>query len=156
MRGLVREFDHFVFDGRAVARSDAFDLATVERGTMNIGLQNSPRFFSCVADVAGDLRPVDSFGHERKRGRLGVARLRLELRPVNRSAVQARRGTSLQACPLEAERAQLIAEQLGWRFAVAAATVGPLAYMRQAIEKSSGGDDDSAGADGASVTEFHT
>ena len=102
---------------------------------MNIGLQDASRFFSCMADVAGDLGPVDFPGHERKRRGLGVTRLRLELRPVNRPAVEAGWGTGFQARPLEAECAQLIAEQLRWRFTVAAATVGHLAHMRQAIEE---------------------
>src|SRR5579859_6670110 len=153
---FIRKFDDLVFDGRAVARADALDLAAIERGTMNIGLQNAARLGGGVADVTGDLRAVDSFRQERKRRGLGIAGLGLELRPVDGAAVEAGRGTGFEASPLKAESAQLIAEDLGGCFAVAAASVGHLADMRQAVQKSSGRDDHGAGADGAPVTEFHT
>ena len=75
------------------------------------------------ADVALDLRPVDLLGQERERRGLGIAGLRLELRPVDGAAVQPRRRAGLQARPLQAQGPQLIAQQLRRRLAVAAAAV---------------------------------
>ena len=76
-----------------------------------------------VADVALDLRPVDALGEERERGGIGVARLRFELRPVDGAGVQAGRRTGLEARPMQAERAELIGQQVGGGLPVTAATV---------------------------------
>ena len=70
-----------------------------------------------------------------------------------RPAIQARRGAGLQARPVQAEGAQLIAQELRGGFAVAAAAIGHLADVRQAVQKCPGGDDDGAGVDGAAVAQ---
>jgi hypothetical protein len=105
--------------------------------------------------VALDLRPVDLLGEERERRRLGIAGLRLELAPVDGAAIEARRRSSLETGPVEAERAQLIAQQLRGRFPISAARVLHLTDMGQAVQKSSGGDNHGAGLDGAAVTQLN-
>ena len=155
MTRLVRELDDLVLDGRAIARADACDLAAVERGTRDSLAQDPPRFLGGIADVALDLRPIDLPGEEREWRRLGIAGLRLELAPVDGAAIEARRRSGLETGPVEAERAQLIAQQLRGRFPIPAAGVLHLADMRQAVQKSSGGDNHGAGLDGAAVAQLN-
>ena len=95
-------------------------------------------------------------GQEGERRRIGIAGLRLEPRPVDGAAIQARRRAGLQPGPVEAEGAQLVAQELGRRLAVAAATVGHLADVGQPVEEGTGGDDHRPGVHGAAVAQQHS
>ncbi len=150
---LVGEFDDLIFNGRAVTRTDSLNLAAVERRARNGLAENAVRLFVGVADVALDLRAVDAPGHKRKWRGLGIARLGLELRPVDGAAIQAGRSAGLEASPAQAQRAQLFAQQLRGRFAVASATVTRFAHVRQAIQKCPGGDDHGTAFERAAIAQ---
>ena len=66
-----------------------------------------------------------------------------------------RRGgrSGLEAAVAEAEGFEALAEKDGGGFAAASGGVGLLATVDEAVEEGSGGDDDGAGGDGASVAE---
>src|SRR5260370_36935373 len=90
---------------------------------MYIGLQKSTRLSRRMTEVAGDLRPVDFLGHERKRRGLGIARLRLELRQGNRAALQTGRSTRFSTPPLRAQPARPMAKEFRRRLARRTATI---------------------------------
>ena len=116
--------------------------------------EDAARLLGGVPDVAMDLFPIDALGHEGKGGRVGVARLRLELSPVDGAAVEARRGSGFQAASAEAQFLQSFAQQDGIGFAGASRGVLLLAAVDQTVEESTCGDDYCLGADGAPVAEL--
>jgi hypothetical protein len=61
--------------------------------------------------------------------------LSLKARPINGSAVQARRRPGFQALPFEAKRPKLVGQQIRGRFTASAATDPLLADVRQAVQK---------------------
>ena len=68
--GFVGEADDFVFDGGAVARADAFDLAGEHGGSVDVGADEGEGFGGGGGDVAGDLaegRGPGSFAVLRRR-----------------------------------------------------------------------------------------
>ena len=67
MAFLVGEAHHLVFDGRAVARPPALDLAGVHRRAMQVGADQIVDRFIRVGDVAVHLRLRDAFGGEAER-----------------------------------------------------------------------------------------
>src|SRR5215204_4441163 len=89
---LIGKFDYFVFDGRAVARPDAFDLARIKRGLVDVGTNGVVDGFIRVSDVAVDLGLGNGFRGEGERDWALVGRLRLKLLPVDCAAVEAWRG----------------------------------------------------------------
>ena len=97
--------------------------------------------------MADDLRPVDALGQERKWRGIGIAGLRFELGEVDGAAIEARRRARLQPRPIQAQRAQLVAQQLRRRLAVASAGIPHLPDVRQAVQKRSRGDHHRAGFD---------
>ena len=105
VRGLVGETDDLVFDGGAVARADAFDLASEHGAAVDVGLDEGEGFGGGCRDVAGDLaegRNPGCFavlrrGAEAEGGGVGVAGLGLKARPVDRPAVEARGCAGLEA-----------------------------------------------------------
>src|SRR5689334_4149939 len=102
-------------------------------------------FFGSKGDVTGDLLTYYLCSKERKWRRLRIAMLWLEPRPLNGPAIQPRGSAGLQSLPLQAERAQLIAQQVRRCFAAATATVRLFADVREPVEKRSRGHDDSFG-----------
>ena len=111
------------------------------------------RFRRGVGDVAGHLRLGDAAGAEAERRGIGVAGLRLKARQVDGAAIEARRRAGLEAAVAEAERLEVFAEQHGGGFAAASGGIGLLAAVDEAVEERSGGDDDGAGANRASVAQ---
>ena len=154
MTRLVGELDDLILYRRAVAGTDSLDLAAVERRARDGLSENPARFVGGVADVALDLGAINPAGQERERRGVGVAGLRLEMGPVDGAAVQARRRAGLEPGPVQAERAKLVAQQLGGRLSVAAATVPHLANVGQTVQESSCGDDHRLGIDGAAVAQL--
>ena len=96
MAAALLEADDLVFDGRAIARADAFDGAGVHRRAGQIGGDDGVGRFGRVGDVAGNLPRRDHLGQERERYGRVVARLHLEAVPLNRAAVEAGRGAGLE------------------------------------------------------------
>src|SRR5438477_333755 len=106
-------------------------------------------------DVAGDLRVVmnDAPGAKTEWRRIGVAGLLGELRPVDGAAVKARRGAGLETASAQPEFLQCFAQEHGIRFSRASGRILLLATVNQAVEKRTGGNDDRACGDAATVAE---
>ena len=113
---LVCELDEFIFDGGAIAGANAFDLATVERGEMEVLLNDFSRSAGGLGHPAGDLicawgptwQPLLRVFHveqvgllpgvmEGEKGRGGVARLGLALGKVDGGSEDTRRRPRLES-----------------------------------------------------------
>ncbi len=79
--------------------------------------------------------------------------LRLESRPIDGAAIQARRSAGLQALPFQAQRAELIAQKVRRRLAASAATILLLADVRQPIQERAGCDHDRVALDRPAVAQ---
>ena len=82
-----------------------------------------------------NLRPLNLLRQKRKRRRNRIPMLRLKPRPLDRPPIQPRRSARLQSCPRQPQRAQLIAQQVRRRFAIAPAAIFHGSHMRQAVQK---------------------
>ena len=153
VRFLVRKLDDLVFDGGAVARAGGVDLAAVHGRAMDVLADDAMGLRRGVGDVAGDLRLGDAAGAEAEGRGIGVAGLRLEARKIDGAAIEARRSSGLEAAVAEAESLEAFAEKDGGGLAAASGGIGLLATVDESVEEGSGGDDDGAGADGASVAQ---
>ena len=141
----IAEALHLVFDRRAIAWTAAFDRASKERRSVDIGLDDGVRFGSGAGDRAIDLREAASGqeGGHRPVGRLG--RLALEASPVDRPTVEARRRSGFEAALGEAEVFELVGEP------ERRPLPGPAAgYLIEAAEQ--GRSEESAGGDDESTT----
>ena len=117
--GLVGKLDDLVFDGRAVARADGLDLSAVHGRAMNVFADDAARFFRGEGDVAGHLALRDLLCAEAEGRGIGVAGLKLESRPVDGAAIEARRRAGLEAASAKSESFERFAEQMRGRFAAA-------------------------------------
>ncbi len=108
-------------------------------------------FFGGRGDAALDLDPIDPLGQEGKRRRLDVAGLHLQPVPGDAAAVQARRRARLQPPHVQAEVIEPIRQADGRGLADAAGGDTIFAEVDQALEKGAGGQDDPAGAPGATI-----
>ena len=106
----IAEALHLVFDRRAIAWTAAFDRASKERRSVDIGLDDGVRFGSGAGDRAIDLREAASGreGGHRPVGRLG--RLALEASPVDRPTVEARRGSGFESAIGQSQFLDLVGE----------------------------------------------
>src|SRR5579862_847545 len=85
---------------------------------------------------------------------IGVAGLKLELRPVDGAAVEARRRTCFEAATAQSKLLQRFAQQNRSRLARASRRILLLATVDQSVEECSGRNDDGTRADGAAITKF--
>jgi hypothetical protein len=111
MLRLVREFDDLVFNGRAVARSDALDAAGVHGRAMYVLANEAQRFRRGEGDVAGNLGLHDFFGAEAEGRGVGVAGLLFECVPADGAAIEARRSAGFEAAGTQSEGAEGFAEE---------------------------------------------
>ncbi len=95
----------------------------------------------------------DAAGTKAERRGIDVARLELELRPVNGAAIEARRSSGLEAAAAKAQLLERFSEQDGGGFAGASGGVLLFAAVDQTVEEGAGGDDDGLRADGAAVAQ---
>src|SRR6185437_5747823 len=146
----------FVFDGGAIARPDRLNLPAVHRRPVNIFSDNALRLGGGPCDIARHLRVMmrDALGTETERRRVGISGLNRKPRPVNRSAIEARRSACLHAASAQAELLERFAQQDRIRLARTARRILLLAAMDESIEKCSGGDDDGRSSHGASVAQL--
>ena len=92
----------------------------------------------------------------RQRGeefRLGIAKLDLELVPVDRRSVKARRRSGLEPPEREAGAVEALGERDRGRIAETSGRRSLVAKMDHAAQESAGGEDDGAAGDGAAVSE---
>ena len=95
----------------------------------------------------------DPPGTKAERRGIVVAGLHLKLRPVDGAAVEARRRTRLEPATPQTKLLEGLAQKHGGGFAGASRGILLFAAVDQAVQKRAGRDDDSGGADGASVAE---
>ena len=110
--GLIGKFDDLVLDRRTISRANRLNLATVHRRAMHVLANDAVRFGRGPGYIARHLLIVMRYalGAKTERRGIGIARLNLKLRPINRAAIEPRRGPSLQAAPAQAEVLQRLAE----------------------------------------------
>ena len=137
---LLGKAHHLVLDRRAVARADAFDLARIQRRTVQRAADDVVGLLAGVGDPAADLARVvgaaAQVGHHRARV---IAGLFLHHRIVERTAVDARRGAGLQAVDRKRALAQARGQGGGRRVAHAPGGVLGLADMDLAGQEGAGG-----------------
>src|SRR6266700_932938 len=107
--------------------------------------------FRCrPGDVARHLRVVmrDTLGAKTEGRGIGIAGLDLEFLPVNGATVQARWSSGFETASPQPELFKSFSKQDRGRFAGTARRILLLAAVNQAVEKRSGGDDDSPREDG--------
>src|SRR5438046_208794 len=92
-------------------------------------------------------------GSEAEGSGIGVARLKLEARPVDGPAIEARWSAGFETAAAEAEVLQSFAQEHGCRFAGAACGILLLAAVNETVEEGARCDDDGLCADGAAVAE---
>ena len=158
MRLLVWELDDFVFDGGAVPRANRLNLPAVHRRAMHIFADDAMRFLGGEGNVAGHL-PVmmrHTLGTKTKRRGIGIAGLYCETRPINRSAVEPRRRSGLEPATAQPQFLQRFAKKYCWRFAGSSCRILLLAAVDEPIEKSAGGDNSGAGANGTAVAKSNS
>src|SRR5690606_8295891 len=97
------ETHRLVFDGRAVTGTDTLDLAGIDRGELQIVLDDPVTGFRRPGDMAGHLGRGDLLRQEGKGHRRLVARLNLERRPADAVPGEPGRRTGLKAAKPEAE-----------------------------------------------------
>src|SRR5205823_2251552 len=139
------KLDDLILDRRTVARTNGLNLAAVHRRAMHIFANDAVSLRRSPGDVTGHLfvmmcHPLRA---KAKRSGIGIAWLNLKFRPVNRAAVQPRRGSGLQPAPAQTKFFQGFAEKDGVGFAGASRRILLLTTMNQPIKKSPGRDNDS-------------
>ena len=87
---------------------------------------------------------------------IGIAGLNLKAGPIDGAAVEARRRTGLEAAAAQAKLLQRFAEQHGGWLSGASCRILLFTAVDEAVEESAGGNNDSGGADGASVAQADT
>ena len=95
----------------------------------------------------------DPPGTKAERGGIVVTGLHLKLRPVDGAAIEARRRARLEPATPQSKLLEGISQKHGGGFAGASRGILLFAAMDQAVQKRAGRDDDSGGADAASVAE---
>src|SRR5690606_19679923 len=108
----LREADHLVLEGRAIARSDRFDLSRVERRAIQIPPDQLVSLRRAMGDVADHLRGFYPLGQAREGLRRIVSGLDVESIIVNASAIEPRRRACLESAKLEAGPLQGAGETL--------------------------------------------
>src|SRR5579859_1109858 len=151
---LVGKFDDLVFNAGAVARTDGFNLARVHGRAMDILGNDAVRLFCSECDVTRHLLLFDLFGAKAEGCRVGIARLQLKARPVNRAPIEAWGRAGLKAASAQAQQLERFAQQLRGRLTRAPGRISLLAAVNQSVEECSGGDDDSFRAHRASVAQL--
>ena len=164
MAPLLREADHLVLDGGAIAGADPLDDAAKEGRLVEIGADDLVGLRRGVGDPAGALfhvehavlvavegkevgrLPGDQLRQEGERGWRGVAGLRLAAGEVDGAGVDAARGAGLEAPDLKAEFLQALA-QAGRPLPHAAPGGVAQADVQKAAHEGAGGDDDGPRAD---------
>ncbi len=155
MAVALAEANDLVLDGRAIARPPALNLAGIHGRKMHIPANDVVRGPGRAGYTALDLRLVDARGeHGERLGRL-IARLHLHRGPVDRAAVEARRGAGLQASQGEAEPCQRVRQAQHRCLADAAGGDASLPDVDQPAQKRPGGEHDRAGAERPPVGQRH-
>ncbi len=121
MRLLFGKPHHLVFDRRAIPRADAFDLAAVHGGAMEIFANDCVGFAVGMRDSAGNLRRGDRGRQKREQHGLLVAGLPLQLVPGDGAPVKARRRSCLQSAQIDAEVEKTCRQAIGRSLTHAAA-----------------------------------
>ena len=111
MRFLFGKTHHLVFNRRAIARADAFDMATIHSGTRQVRPHNLVRPGIGMGDPATDLPDQRLCVQERKNCRFRIPRLTVQPCPINRFTVQPRRCSCFQPPPRQFQFCQPFRQQ---------------------------------------------
>ena len=93
----VRKAHHLVFDGRAIARTNAADFSAVQGGATDIRADDFVCFFICIDQMAGNHGAVYTFVLKTKGNDFRIARLFFKRGKIDCVAQDARRRSRLEA-----------------------------------------------------------
>ena len=144
---LVAKAHHLVLDRRAVARAAAVDHAGVHRRAIEAAADNLVGRLVGERQVAGNLRLRDAGGAKGERRRRLVTGLDFERRIIDRTGVEARTRSGLEASDLKTKRGKAVAETHRGEVARAARVVVAQSDMDQPLQECSSGQDDSLGGE---------
>lgn len=144
----VGEANDFVFDARAVAGSETFDLAAIHGGLVEVLADRVVSTGVGVGDMARDLAEVSEIrGKEGEgEGRI-VAGLFFEDIEADGLAIEARRGSGFEADQGQAEACEVEGKGVARGFIDATAGGALKSGVEESAQEGSGGDDDSFGED---------
>src|SRR6185503_14732109 len=156
MSGLVGKLHDLVFNRGTVTRPNRLNLAAVHRRAVHVLPNNAARFFRGPGDVAGNLRVVVGHppGPKTERGRIAIAGLELEPRPVDRASIEPRRRSGLQPATAQTKSFQRLTQQNRRRLARPASGILLLPAVNQAVQEGSGGDDNGLRAYSAPIAKL--
>src|SRR5262249_10975067 len=117
MGGAVCEAHHFVFDGWAVARSNALDLARIHRRASQVGADDCVGGRARRSYAALDLGRLNALGKEREGRRRIITGLHGKAWPVDRAAVEPGRSARFQPTKAQIEPHKPFGEPMAWGFA---------------------------------------
>src|SRR5436309_1804681 len=147
VRFAVGKLHHLVLDRGAVARTGAADLARVERREVEMVADHAVGARVGAGEVAEELIELELFRPVGERLRRVVAWLRGHGVPVDRVAMEARRGAGLKAPALEPQLGQALAQRAGGVLPDPSARQLARADVDQAVEEGPGGDHGRPAAD---------
>jgi hypothetical protein len=140
----VGKAHHFVFERRAIARTDAGNLSVVQRRSPDVLPHEIVRARARIQHVTRNAVGADRAGHERKRHDRAVATLFGELRKIDTAAMEPGWRPGLESAHREAAIPQRRRKMRGGRLAGAAGRMLLVADMHQAVEKRAGRDNQRA------------
>jgi hypothetical protein len=153
---LIGEAVDLVFDRRAVTRPDPFDHAGVHRRAIQAAADDVVGARVGLGDPARDLRRVFVHRAEMGKHRTGlIARLLGQLRKIDASPIQARRGPGLEPTDPQRQFAQPRRQGVGRRIAGTAAFVVGQSDVDAPGQKGAGGQHHRAGGEADAGLRHH-
>src|SRR3984957_18850923 len=122
---------------------------------MRIRLDDSMGLAGGAGDVARKLRRRDARCQRGEEFRLRIAMLDLELSPVDRRSVQARRGAGLEARERESGAVETLRERDRGRIAETAGRCPLVAKVNYPAQEGAGGEHDCAAVNRAAIAEVN-
>ena len=145
---LARKAHHLVLDGRAVARANTLDHATVERAALDV-IQNDPVGLGVgIGDPALHLVVHGGVGQEAEGLQLAVrvAGLAFQLAEIDAAAVHPGRGAGLEPAQRQTGGLQAVGQGVGGVHPVRAGGVPCITHKNFAAQIRAGGNDHAFGA----------
>ncbi len=156
----VRKAHDLVFEGRAIARTDAFNRPVIQRRSRNVRPDCGMRVVGGVEQPAG-YRVSYSGGHERERRRLRISVFHVEHPTrdpgveIDRRLRQPWRSSGLEPPNPEPQVSELLTQMKRRWFTGSSGRPGDVAHVDDAVQERARGDHDGAGANHFAAQQLH-
>ena len=102
MSFLICKLNHFIFNGRTISRSRAFNNSGINRRTIQISTYNFMGFFICISKEAGNLINlyILRIRGKRKRNNSFITELLIHLTEIQRTLIHSRRSSCFETTHL--------------------------------------------------------